>query len=272
MIDLEPLITMIMLTIYTGYILNVPKPNSLLIIAKPESGKTEALKKFIPNKNIAYLSDVTAHGIERDFLPKIENGEIRHLIIPDLLKPLSRKVSTVKTFVTMMNSLIEEGIGSVSTYAIARTSSKPVKCGLITAITDEIFNDRRHGWSKLGFLSRLVPFSYSYGMDSVKRVFDSILGFGYLKEYDIQLKIPKEDKRINLPRRYAQAILPSVSTIAKAQDTYGFRLQKQFQALLQASALERGRLTVDAKDVDRVIHLMNWVNFDAKPIHSEEAK
>src|SRR5208282_1346841 len=215
------------------------KPNSLLIIAKPESGKTEALKKFIKNKNVAYLSDVTAYGIERDYFPKIESREIRHIIIPDLLKPLSRKESTVKTFVTMMNALIEEGIASASTYALRRTSTIHVKCGLITAITDEEFNDKRHGWSRLGFLSRIVPFSYSYGMDSVKRVFDSILGLGYLKEYEVKLKIPTKDRRIELPRKYAQEILPSTATIARAQNTYGFRLQKQFQALLQASALER---------------------------------
>jgi len=54
--------------------------------------------------------------------------------------------------------------------------------------------------------------------------------------------------------------------IAKAQDTYGFRLQKQFQALLQASALDHNRKSVNKSDVDRVLHLMNWVNFDEKPI------
>jgi hypothetical protein len=154
MIDLQPLIDFVKLTIYTAYIDNVPKPNSVLIIAKPESGKTEALKKFIPNKNVAYLSDVTAYGIERDYLTKIESREIRHIIIPDLLKPLSRKESTVKTFVTMMNALIEEGIASASTYALRRTSEMHVKCGLITAITDGEFNDKRHGWS------RLVPVSH----------------------------------------------------------------------------------------------------------------
>jgi hypothetical protein len=60
--DLDSLIDMVRLTIYTAYIKNVPKPNSLLVITKPESGKTEVLKKFIENKNIAYLSDVTAFG------------------------------------------------------------------------------------------------------------------------------------------------------------------------------------------------------------------
>jgi hypothetical protein len=264
---------MITLTLYTAYLRNVQKPNSLLIIAKPESGKTEMMKKFILNKNIAYLSDVTAFGIERDYLPKIEAGEIRHLIIPDLLKPLSRKESTVKTFITLMNALIEEGVSSVSTYATRRTSEKQVKCGVITAITGEELSDQRHNWGRIGFLSRIVPFSYSYGIETVRKVFDSILGLDYLAEYDIELKrIPKQDKEIKLPKKYAQAILPSTTTIAQAQETYGFRLQKQFQALMQASALERGRKAVGSADVDRVLHLMNWVNFNENQIGPTRAR
>ena len=265
--DLEPLVDMITLTIYTAYVKNVQKPNSLLVIGKPESGKTDVMKKFIRNKNIVYLSDVTAFGIERDYLAKIETGEIRHLVIPDILKPLSRKESTVRTFVTTMNALVEEGIASESTYITKRVSQVPVKCGLITAITGDELRDQRHNWGRIGFLSRIVPFSYSYGIETVKRIFDYILGLDYLKEHDIELKrIPKQDKAIKLPRRYAQAILPSTTTIARAQDTYGFRLQKQFQALLQASALEKGRTSVNSRDVERVLHLMNWVNFDENPI------
>jgi hypothetical protein len=266
--DLEPLLDIIRLTLYTAYITTVPKPNSLLVIARPESGKTEVLKKFIPNKNIVYLSDATAYGIERDYLRKIESGEIRHIIIPDLLKPLSRKESTVKTFITLMNALIEEGLASASTYAVQRIGvSSHVRCGVITAITSAELRDQRHSWGRLGFLSRIVPFSYSYGMVTVKKVFDYILGLDYLKEYDIELKrIPRQDRKIRLPQRYALEILPSTTTIAQAEQTYGFRLQKQFQALLQASALDKGRSTVNQSDVDRVLRLMNWVNFDERPI------
>jgi len=266
--DLESLVDMIKLTLYTAYIKNVPKPNSLIIIAKPESGKTEIMSKFKINKNVAYLTDVTAYGIQRDYFNKIEAGEVRHIIIPDLLKPLSRKESTVNTFITMMNSLVEEGVAAVSTYATPGLMSyqKPVRCGLITAITSEKFRDHRHNWKKKGFLSRTIPFSYSYGIRTVNRVFESILDLGYMKEHEIKLDIPKADKEIRLSKKFARAILPSTTTIAVAQDTYGFRLQKQFQALLQASALDHKRRSVNRSDVHRLLDLMSWVNFDEKPI------
>ena len=241
--DLGPLIDIINLTLLTAYVKNVPKPNSLIIIAKPESGKTEVMKKFKICKNVAYLSDVTGFGIQRDFLARIESGEVRHIMIPDLLKPLSRKETTVNSFITTMNSLIEEGVAAMSTYATPGPVSfkKPVKCGLITAITTDEFKDNRHNWKKKGFLSRTIPFSYRYGMTTITKVFESILDLDYMKEQEIKLNIPKQDTEIKLPEKFARNILPSTATIAKAQDTYGFRLQKQFQALLQASALDHKR-------------------------------
>lgn len=265
--DLDPLVDIVRLTIYTAYIKD-QKPNSLIVIAKPESGKTEVMKKFRINNNVAYLSDVTAFGIQRDYFSKIEAGEVRHIIIPDLLKPLSRKESTVNSFVTLMNSLIEEGVAAVSTYATPGLLSfqKPVRCGLITAITGDEFRDQRHNWEKKGFLSRTIPFSYSYGIGTVNRTFQSIIDLEYIKERDLKLEIPKKDVTIKLPKKFARTILPSTTAIAEAYKIYGFRLQKQFQALLQASALERRRRTVNENDVQRVLRLMQWVNFDEKPI------
>jgi len=263
--DVEKLIDAIKLTIYTGYLKNIDKPNSLLIIAKPESGKTEAMKKFVINRNIAYLSDVTAHGIERDILSKIETREVRFIMIPDLLKPLGRKESTVRTFIAFMNSLIEEGVVSLHTYAMDRTYAIPVRCGLITAITGEELKDQRHCWGRLGFLSRIIPFSYSYGMNTVRGIFDSIIKDEFLAETNCKLKIPKKDKEIALPKRYAERIIPAIQMVAQAQESYGFRLQKQFQGFLKASALEEGRSEVNEGDVKRVLSLMDWINFDEHP-------
>jgi hypothetical protein len=265
--DLDALIEIVKLALLSAYVSNFSKPVSLLIIARPESGKTEVMKKFAVNSNIAYLSDATAYGIQRDYQNAMESGEIRHIMIPDLLKPLSRKESTVNTFITFMNSLIEDGIFAVSTYATIRPPHvKPVKCGLIAAITTDEFNDHRHKWERLGFLSRTIPFSYSYGIPTVNKVFQYIIGLNFLDEQDIRLAIPKEDKEIRLPSKYAQEILPSTTTIARAQETYGFRLQKQFQGLLQASALDSRRRIVNSNDVQRVLRLMDWVNFNEKPI------
>jgi len=71
------------------------KPLSLLIVAKPESGKTLVLKKYRENKGIVYLTDCTAYGLTRDILPKVISGEIRHILIADLITPLSKSAKTI---------------------------------------------------------------------------------------------------------------------------------------------------------------------------------
>jgi hypothetical protein len=103
-------------------------------------------------------------------------------------------------------------------------------------------------------------------MNTINKVFESILDLEFMKEKGVKMNTPKQDVAVKLPERYARSILPSTTMIAKAQDTYGFRLQKQFQALLQASALDHKRRSVNKSDFDRVLRLMNWVNFDEKPI------
>jgi hypothetical protein len=89
----------------------------------------------------------------------------------------------------MMNGIIEEGVAAMSTYATPGlvTFNMPVKVGLITAITTDEFKDNRHNWKKKGFLSRTIPFSYSYGMSTVNKVFESILKLDYMKEQEMKL-------------------------------------------------------------------------------------
>jgi hypothetical protein len=258
---------MIRLTIYSAYVSNVEKPNSLLLIARPECGKSELLKRFMGNRNLAFLSDATFFGIERDYLHLIEAKEVRFLVFLDLLMPFAHKPTTVRTFISNMNGLIEEGRASSSSYVTHRVGiDKPVKCGLIAAITGDALGDQRHQWGRVGFLSRVIPFSYSYGAKTVKNVFDSIIGLDYMHDQNVTLNLPRSDTAIHLPMKHAKELLVSTTTIAKAQHTYGFRMQKQFQNLLMASALEQGRARVNSYDVRRIRYLMNWVNFDESPL------
>jgi hypothetical protein len=208
------------------------------------------------------LSNATAYGIERDILPRIEAGKIRHIIFPDLMAPLANKQCTVKAFFSFCNALMEEGFGSASSYVIRRIDAKPVTCGIIAAITGKAFHDHRHNWEGLGLRTRFVPLSYRLSDETRDKVFESILRLGYMNDDHVELNIPKQHEEIFLPRKYAQAILPSTEKLARSEDAVGFRVQKQLQGLAMASALEDGRRRVTSRDVDRVLRLMPWVNFE----------
>jgi hypothetical protein len=128
------------------------KPISLLVVAKPESGKTSVLKMYRENRGIVYVTYCTAYGLTRDILPKIVSGEVKTIVIPDLMTPLSKQTKTRQAFVAFLNNLIEEGVAKVTIYF--NVWDRDVNANVITAVTDEALKDGRHNWAKLGFLSR----------------------------------------------------------------------------------------------------------------------
>ena len=99
-------------------------------------------------------------SITRDILPKMTSGEVKTIIIPDLITPLSKSTKTRQAFVAFLNNLIEDGVAKITGYA--NIWDKEVKANVITAVTDEALNDGRHEWAKMWFLSRITIFSYSY--------------------------------------------------------------------------------------------------------------
>jgi len=72
MINLQDLEKLIEVTLFTGWIKD-ERPVSLLIVADPESGKTELVKKTKRVKGVLYLTDATAYGIITKYWGDIES-------------------------------------------------------------------------------------------------------------------------------------------------------------------------------------------------------
>jgi hypothetical protein len=155
--------------IISPYIKN-ENPLSLMIVAKPESGKTRHLKEYRFNKGLVYMTDCTAYGLTRDIVPKLISGEAKTIIIADILTPLAKATKTRASFIAFLNNLIEEGLAKITTYCTIL--DKEVKANVITSVTPEALEDGRHEWAKLGFLSRFIVFSYSYDRLTVQKILD----------------------------------------------------------------------------------------------------
>jgi hypothetical protein len=269
MINVEEIEEIVKLALLSAY-LKDEQPLSLLIAALPESGKTCLLSKQYRTDSVLVLSDTTAYGIIKatNDLKDIEDGKIRHIIIPDLVTPLSKKWETTRSFIAFLNALIEEGVVGISTYATKLDSRDiPVKCGLITAVTPSYIADRRHGWSDMGFLSRMLPVSYAYSDDTQKKVFNFIQSQKHLDDMISSLDIPPRDALIKLDEGYAVALTAHVREIAeKAEGIYGFRLQRQLQILLKASAFSENRDEVNSDDIEKIVSILKYVNFEYKEI------
>jgi len=270
MINTQELEHLIKLAVLSTHIKD-ERPVSVLICARVESGKTELLKKTIPCKGIAYLGDATAWGIQKEYLDAITKREIRTLVIPDLITPLSRGSDTVETFVAFLNGLIEEGIVEIQTYALQKKLEIPARCNIVTSIAQEHLFDQRHRWSKMGFISRVVPISFEYAASTVYDIGQSIASEIYHEEDDFSdLVIPDDDIAITTPQEIAlkiASLAPQVIDKRQLADKlYGFRLQKQLGTLCKTNAMMDNRETVNEEDFNTIKQLSNYMNLTFKQI------
>lgn len=263
---LEQIDEIIKLQLHSAYIEGEDQPVSGLIVGNPEIGKTEELKQAILLDGILMPTDVTAFGILNTYAQDLMSRNIRHILIPDLITPLSKRWETSASFIGFLNNLIEEGIIEVRTYAFSKKFQQPVKCGIIACITPQQLRDKRHRWLGLGFMSRLVPISWSYS-DTVRlEILDFITERKYRADSRWSFKFPDKDVEVELPPKLAKQLLPHTDSFAKAQSTYGFRHQKHLQRLAMASAIADGRSIVKQGDIDKVISLTKFLNLKENSI------
>lgn len=258
LIKVDPLKKLIECTLLSPYIQD-EKPISLLIVARPESGKSSIMKQYRENTGIVYLTDCTAFGITRDVLPKIVSGEIKTIMIPDLITPLSKATKTRQTFIAFLNALIEEGVAKITTYGTVW--NKDATANVITAVTDEVLRDARHSWAKMGFLSRFVVFSYSYSISTVTKI------LGYYSEHGLclknaKLKLPKKQVNVTLSKEIADKINPIATRIGDQFRLYGLRAKINFRNLLKCIATRNQRRTVTEADFQEFLELADFMNFD----------
>jgi hypothetical protein len=262
LIQLEPLKKIVECALTSPFIVN-EKPLSLLIVAKPESGKTSVMKLYRQNKSVVYVSDCTAYGITRDILPKIVSGEVRTIVIPDLLTPLSKSTKTRQSFVAFLNNLIEEGVAKITTYSTVW--DKEARANVITAVTDEALDDARHEWAKMGFLSRFIVFSYSYSMSTVTEIMNRYSQRG-LGTCDLTLSLPSKEVDVELSEEIADRLNPIAMRIGEQFRLYGIRAKINLRSLLKTLALRNGHKKVIDQDFKELLELADYMNFDCNII------
>lgn len=258
------------------------KPVSLMLMGKPESGRTEMLKKITKLDGIAWFSDTTAYGILDECYEDFVDNKLHHLVFLDFIDLMARKWSTVKVLLKFLNSLIEDGYIKVSTYATRSTKQwkqrsddgaelTHVECGMLAACTTVEYVRHLKGLRDMGFESRVVPFSIGYSTRQINEILESIALGKYKGQFveDISLDLPKRKKKVKIKADHCRELI-DISDYIKSQLSkkrlHGFRLLKRLRALAKASALRDGRRLVSWNDIDRIRFLSNWMNYQEYPL------
>jgi len=163
-----------------------------------------------------------------------------------------------------MNCLIEEGIFRISTYAV--TVEEEIKCGLVTSIAKEDFMSgyKRGSWSKMGFMSRMIPISYSYSQNDIIKITEKL--YKRLVETEIE-ELKLKEKSIEIEGNLANQLIPYSMQLAQSlKHVYPFRQQKQLIILAMSNALYNDRNKVTQEDIDWVKDAMKYINLDYNPL------
>lgn len=258
---LEPVIEILRTVVASGYVRNA-YPLSCLLVAPVGAGKTCSVKKIIGN-GILGLSDVTPYGLVK-LLPEIRAKEIKHIVIFDLVQPFSRSRYIVNNLIGFLNSLIEEGIFRISTGFIE--VREPIKLGLIAATTKRELLDKRRGWLGIGFISRMLPVSWSYSEFDVIQILQDLANNSIPQINPAEVKLRARNVKEN-PEIF-QKLIPYAQAIdAHERDKpLPFRRLNQLKIFLMARALLNGRNQVTEEEFQEFVRLARWINYEFNPL------
>lgn len=283
LIGLQPIQDPVELTLWTSYV-RYEKPTSVMILAEPESGKTELIKKYRKNDGVYAVKRLTGFGIQNDLI----NGKINlrfnnpkilgHILIYDFSAIWSFKPSSIDNTIAFLDAFTEEGLSPESNYAFDYESLKPfegVRGGIIAAINTIGFYSPKHRQIKAnllkgGFFSRMLTVSFGTSEQLLAKIFDSVKEGKYRKDKDyvslIPLHFPNKRIAVEISKQQTDDLHEIVDDIRSEIredlkiDLKGIRLLKTLITLTKASALRDGRTIVNAEDIERINFLSHWMN------------
>lgn len=228
----------------------------MLLLADTETGKTQILEVFMSLKPVIWANDLSAHVIVDEVAPQVEKGKT-HILIPDLLKILGHQKVVTRNTMTMLNSIMEEGLKNVMFYGTRKEFQHPVRCGVIAAITKDGYVAREKHWKSIGFVGRCIPVSYSYSEETKFKIHEHIRKGFPTKMIEI---ITGRRTSVEISSRIGEKVQDLA--IARTPFSTGFRLHKQLRALVQAHALYCDRSKAEIKDFEEIRHLSKFMNLD----------
>ena len=255
---LEKITEFIKIVLASGYLKN-EKPLSLILIAPISSGKTTAINQFQKNPNVTISTDTTAWGILNKYQNKLKSGELRHIIIPDLLSVLARRETSVQTFLLFVNASCEDGIFPSKTYAI-EVNEFIQPFGWILCLTEDAYKKKSANLKGMGFESRFLKVSYKYSLETIQRILKGIIEEEKFVIPEIKITNYKTKKLIKGNSKIFQELLVFSKLLCNNGDSEILRMQRKLQTFLKASAFLRKDNHVTTKDLDKLKDLIDMIN------------
>lgn len=283
MIGVEEILNILKVAVWSGA-LKGERPLSIMIIASVGAGKTTMLKKVHRKGSIdrvsvgkgekakeievrrilgsvLYTTSTTPYVLCNRYGQLLKSGQIKHIAIPDFLSILNLPRHVYASTLNFYNSLVEEGVLSIESRDGHFVTEVPVQVGLLSTIAIQDLHFHQEEWANIGFLSRVLPISFSYNNHTMTSIRKSIKQREYLKEAEsFNITLPEEPQYIHLPGELADIIEQVAMETKDSNDVLGGRRQKQLQVFCMARALAQGRDHVNDSDVALLQNYKKYFN------------
>lgn len=247
---------------------------SLLIVAPIEAGKSECILQYKECQYTYNATDLTARGISKDLSDPLLKREIRHLLIPEFLIPLSKNKDTTHSLEAFFNSMIEDGVQHIHTYHFKLNLKNPVRAAIIGGITQGPFQDRyQKRWFETGLLTRFLPVTYRPSALTLALIRKQVESNGTgavpkaLRFHEGPVTLTEDiasllDKQVQQVTHSIQKAMGLSSDYDRNRYPIGTRTRKNLMRLIKGLALSRGKSVVDAQDYADLQEMANYINLD----------
>jgi hypothetical protein len=216
----------------------------LLLLAAPENGKT-TIATAAECDHVRRISVITARSV----MQLTGEKDVEFLLFNDLsvIKALSKP--TVALLINTLNQVTQGETGDAM-FAGQTTVSIERQLGIIGCLPFKIFTDRRAHWQEQGFISRMLPFSYTYDAELVATIKDGVdKGKAKVKPRPMPDVTP-EPVVIKMSDKHTKSVRALSDAKAVSLKQVGIRLLKHYHTLVRAHALRHGRTVVDDSDLE----------------------
>jgi hypothetical protein len=244
--------------LHTGFLVG-DNPQSAMLIASPESGKTSIVEDKLC-RSVAFVSDMIGSGLLEELS---EKSHLRHIIINDMIAIMAHKEVTNQRTFAIMSSLTEEGLGKVMLPGGLSVDFGKRKLGFICCIPSELAKDNRRWWNKTGFMTRMIPFNYEYSEPLLIEIKKTVIVSGAYenKNHVPKYIVPLKKFNVQIKEEFAKQVQGIADKVAERMDEKGIRRGKQFRALVRGHALVQKRTDVIATDVEFLRRIAPHVNY-----------
>jgi predicted DNA-binding protein len=256
------------LILQSGHIVGNELPLSAVFISKAGIGKSRLLRTLKRERSVYYLTDITPKFLVEDFMEKLKKRRYTHICIPDFTNITdSHSERTGSTVVSLLRNLTEEGISKLMDYGMKFEHLKDVRAGLITATTINSYTQFRTSWKKTGFLSRMLPFSFTHSPTTSESILDDIDNNRNIIIDRLPYKIKTNKVPFIEPNPELSAQFRGWSELlGNYTNSTPYRAQIQLNKLAISNAILRDGDKLTQTDVNEVLDLVHWINYKFEAI------